>query len=192
MNDQILFHKAADDKLLVLKQLIPILYSGYKTEYFHSHKLYSPYDVCLTGYKDGVTAFKHLIKIKVRDKHYPQMLLEKRALEKIQKKADQHGAEVIYITVTPMGAFIYNLTKISKVEKFDWQEKTTYKATVVKSRGKAIRYITYLSIDLAKQIRDVKSTKLELYKVKEQKLKEQKNEVEFKCIFRDTKQSDTE
>jgi hypothetical protein len=181
------------DERLVMKHLIPIIYNQdkYDIEYYFTDEYgKDTYDCYVMGFeKETHTILKRqIIEIKIRDTHYPDLLLEKDKLTRLKQKAKESDATIIYITTTPLGTYLFNLTLLDKSSSFHWSKEEHWKTTTDKSNGKKMKWVTYLSVDEAKLI-DLKTSDIPRYRIEETKSKDlQKTIVKQKrniCIFRD-------
>lgn len=170
MSTQYEYTLKADDERLILKKIIPTLYNYnvYDIQYYFTDSGgYDVYDAYVMGFnKDTHSCVRrHLIEIKVRDTHYPDLLLEKEKLENLKKKASESDATVIYISTTPKGSYIFNLTQLES--SIQWNKEEHWKSTTDKSKGKKYKWVTYLPITSAKYL-PIKQTDLDGFKKEEQ------------------------
>lgn len=189
MSNELEFNKKAFEERLFLKKILPLLY---KEEYNEVSFQMTPdygkdyYDCCV-GLFDPLTKSQvaiHLIELKVRDKHYDDLLFEKSKLDNLKSISNMGGGIIFYISVTPKGTFIWNISEIEKNLKFTNEEH--WITTVDKSRGKKMKKVCYLSTNMAKRI-NVFSTELEILKLEEQKSRTVQKVIEnhqkTRCIF---------
>lgn len=179
---------------LFLKKILPILWPsevGELSYYFTSEDGRDCYDAYVMLY-DNVTKSlisRTMIELKIRDIHYPDLLLEKKKLDSLKLKSKESGAEIMYISVTPEGSFVFNLTEMEKQEPFLYKKEEHWKSTTNKSAGKIVKQVTYLSCfkavkvspcsnDLEKLIEENKVVKTTVEKI----LKQSKRS---RCIFED-------
>lgn len=137
-----------------LRRLIPQLFKDHKIEWYltpsEGYDIYDAYVMVfdeLTGSING----RFIIECKVRDTHYPQLLLEEKKLSDLNKKAGESGAKVVYINVTPNGSYCFNLTKLINDET-EWVMESHWVSTTDKSRGKKSKKVTYIPIEKGRHL----------------------------------------
>jgi hypothetical protein len=144
------FEKKAFEERLFLKKLLPLIYSDQQLEplfqFTPSHGK-DVYDccVCLYDFLTKCLVHRHIIEIKVRDKFYPTLLLEKKKLESLKKIAAIAGSIVYYISVTPNGTFLFNLTDLEPELVFNVEDH--WASTTNKSLGKIPKSVTHIPIE---------------------------------------------
>jgi len=150
MNINQQFERKALDERLFLKKLLPLIYSNPELEpsfqFTPSHGK-EVYDCCVCLF-DSLTkslVYRHIIEIKVRDRFYPTLLLEKKKLESLKKIASIAGSNIHYISVTPNGTFVFNLSEIEPELVFQMEEH--WASTTNKSMGKVNKSITHIPIE---------------------------------------------
>lgn len=155
MNEQ--FNQKSYNERLFLKKIFPILFPKDKCDLHYyltaedGRDIYDGY-VMLYDNTSGSIMSRGLIEIKIRETHYPELLLEKKKLDDLTNKANESGAIVIYISVTPQGTYVFNLTSIQKDKTFEWKNEELWISTTDKSKGKKMKKVTYLSCDLARKL----------------------------------------
>ena len=102
---------------------------------------------------------RHIFEVKVRDTHYPELMLEKPKLESLLKKAKEFDAIVFYVSITPEGCFVFRL-KSSALE-YEWKREMHWVSTTDKSRGKKLKSITYIPQEEAKLFKDINREMIE-------------------------------
>ena len=168
MATQLDYNQKSINERIILKEVIKLLYNKdtHDIQYYftdiESKDFYDGY-VMIFAKGTGSIIKRHLIEIKVRDTHYDTLLLEKKKLTNLKKKADESGASVIYISCTPEGSFVYNLTRLENKIGFEWLKEEHNKTTTDKSLGKETKTIAYLPTKYAKYI-EVRQTDLEVLK----------------------------
>lgn len=156
------------DERIILKEVIKKLYDTNKIDiqyYFtdiDGKDIYDGY-VMICSKETGSILKSHLIEIKIRDTHYDELLLEKKKFTNLKSKAQESDAAVIYISCTPSGSFVYNLSRLENENIFEWVKEEHWKTTTDKSQGKQLKTVTFLPVKYAKYI-DVKQTDLEVLK----------------------------
>lgn len=168
MATQLDYNNKSINERIILKEIIKQLYDKNRIDiqyYFTDVEGVDIYDGYVMVFEKGTGSIirRHLIEIKIRDTHYNELLLEKKKLTNLKEKANESGASVIYISCTPEGSFVYNLTKLETEKEFDWVTEQHNKTTTDKSQGKINKTVTYLSTQLAKKI-DVRQTDLDVLK----------------------------
>jgi hypothetical protein len=135
-----------------------------------NYKVYYSYSESKTKWDAKVYLFNEnnecyklvLIEAKVRDRHYDDLMLEVKKFNSLQAISKDWNKEnkktfgnetppiyVMYISITPIGSFVFNLT--NKTEKdFEWKEEMHNKSTVFKGEGKELKKITYIPVSKAK------------------------------------------
>ena len=177
---------------IILSHLIKTMYNH--TKYDIHYYLSDPTDT--TNYDGFVTIWdketgrhiaNHILEIKVRDRHYEGLMYEKAKHEQLQQcfKRQNNIGDIIYITVTPKGAYVFNTTKLEAKFNFQWIKEEHNKTTVEKEKGKTIKPVTYLSIEHAKHYPQFHSTfPEELEREKTDKIKQQvAKQQRTKCLY---------
>lgn len=152
---------------ICLKNIFQRLSTDYDWQYhFTDEQGYDLYDSLLVKFKKdtGTILNTYFVEMKVRDTHYPTLLLEKKKYQDLLdlvKKYDERNyldkpSEVIYISTTPQGSYWFNLSKVNESE-LNWIQEMHWISTTDKSKGKTLKWVTYLSTDLAKFL-PIKST----------------------------------
>jgi len=152
---------------ICLKNIFQKLSNNYDWKfYFTSEEGYDLYDALLIKFEKNGTKMlnQYFIEIKVRDKHYDTLMLERTKynhLKDLVKKYDKRNysdipSEIIYINTTPNGSYWFNLSKIN-MEEQEWIQESHWSSTTDKSKGKELKWLTYLPLHLGKII-PVKST----------------------------------
>lgn len=165
---QLDFNKRSTDERIILKEVIKKLYDTTRVnvEYYFTDiegtDIYDGY-VMLSDKETGTIIKRHLMEIKIRDVHYNDLLLEKKKLTNLMNKAAESEADVLYISTTPKGSYIFNLTRLENENGFDWVQEQHNKTTTDLSQGKITKTVTYLSVEHARYI-PVKQTDIEVLK----------------------------
>jgi len=119
--------------------------------YMTSTEGYDEYDggVCIFKKGTGSVVCRQIYEIKIRDIHYPDLMLERTKFNRLVKKAeDLWDAQIKYVNVTPLGTYIWNITKD---DKYIWLKEEHNKSTTELSKGKKMKQVTYLSTYIAKK-----------------------------------------
>lgn len=142
--------------------------------YFTDEESKEKYDCLLIKYKKLTATILgiYFIEIKVRDEHYPNLMLERikyNNLKDLVNKYDKRmyndkPSEIVYVSTTPEGSYWWNLSKYD-MNKVEWVYEEHWVSTMNKSLGKEMKWLTYLPITDAKFI-PVKSTDQVIYDTK--------------------------
>lgn len=87
-------------------------------------------------------AFKLNIEIKVRKKHYNDLMLEKKKYDAIIKESNHKDMLPVYINATPHGIWAFYL--LSK--EYEWVEKELPKTTHWNNNERVTKLVTFLNI----------------------------------------------
>ena len=80
-----------------------------------------------SGYDAWSAEFKIQVELKIRSKHYEDLLLEKLKYDKLLRLSEMNNLRPVYICATPQGVWEYNLRTITpKWEIRDDMPKSTY------------------------------------------------------------------
>ncbi len=115
---------------------------------------FDPYDGLLQFYHDGSTKKRWIMEVKIRDTHYEELLLEKKKLTELQKKVYDDLTDILYICVTPLQTYVYNLSTMMKQKQLVIHKLECNKATMEsrKYEDKVNKVVYLLPTDLAKKI----------------------------------------
>lgn len=164
INDQ--FIQKSINERIILRKIFSKMSINYDWKYLLTDETsYDLYDGRLMKFKKdtGEIIENYYVEIKVRDTHYDELMLEDikhKNLIKLAKKLDDKinkecmtmiDSKIIYISSTPQGSFLYNLSEID-FDKVEWQIKTLPVSTVNRSAGKIEKKVCFLSTKLAKFI----------------------------------------
>lgn len=117
---------------------------------------YEVYDGVILRFEKGTSKLidRMIVEVKVRDKFYPELILEKIKfddLKKVRRQIDLKTKKecyidiktrIIYINVTPQGSYFFDLDKLQK--DFEWIEETHWISTTDKSKGKTLKSLTMI------------------------------------------------
>jgi hypothetical protein len=127
------------------------IYKGVEnTDYY---KGYTPeegfdcYDGCGGNMKEGSIINRQIYEVKVRDTHYPELMLEVKKLNDLTKKAKEFEATAYYVSITPSGCYVF---KLKEKNAYFWIKKQMPVSTVDPSRGKINKEFTLLDCKDAK------------------------------------------
>ncbi len=186
------YTERSEKERVVVNQTIPNILNNLKEEYtiqYYTTPIDSMdiYDFYIMILKDGSTKKRIIGEVKVRDAHYPDLLLEKKKYNSLKKKAEETGATIMYINTTPEGTFIFNLSKIINSD-IKWIKEDHWKSTTDKSLGKISKSIIYIPIEKAKKT--TLTTSEVNIKWKQQKanlsfIKEDRKNQSRLCLFQD-------
>lgn len=147
---------------LYIQEVVNDLRKSYDVKYYTSPpESKDKWDAMIYIFEKGEATLKKrfLLECKVRDKHYPELLLEKikyNNLKQIRNKWDKESlrdcgtkitSEVVYLSITPNGSYWFNLDKIKIT---NWITEYHNISTIHKSKGKVEKVVTYLPITEAK------------------------------------------
>jgi hypothetical protein len=139
-----------------LSSIIPELFQAFKNyKYsFTPEESFDIYDGSVVVFNsEGSIDKRFIIEAKVRDAHYDELILEKKKFDDLVTESKKYDAVIIYISVTPKGSYAFNLSNlVRKYGEFIWQEEYHNKQSVNKHLGKKKKWLTHLSVDLAKVI----------------------------------------
>ena len=88
-----------------------------------------------------------VVEIKVRNKHYNDLVLEETKLKSMQEIAHTYGMRALYVCETPLGMWYWDITNLSP----EWTYRKLPYSTD-DGRAPAEKKITYVSIDTATKI----------------------------------------
>lgn len=134
----------------------------------------------------------YYVEIKVREKDWDDLMLEKKKYNDVSKLINRMDikmnaecftnitSEFLYISVTPNGTWLWNLTKV--LDKIEWELKDCPVCTVDPSRGRIMKECTMLDKSKAKFF---KYTNKDIDNTDENKIvKVMINQKQNLCIFR--------
>jgi hypothetical protein len=115
---------------------------------------YEVYDGVILRFEKGTSTLidRMIVEVKVRDKFYPELILEKikfEDLKKVRKQMDtktkkecytEVKTRLIYINITPQGSYFFDLDRLQK--DFVWVNEMHWVSTTDKSKGKANKILT--------------------------------------------------
>ena len=118
---------------------------------------YEVYDGVIFRFEKGTSKLidRMIVEVKVRDKFYPELILEKIKfddLKKIRRQMDTKTKKecyedvktrLIYINITPQGSFFFDLDKLEK--EFKWVNEMHWVSTTDKSKGKVSKILTKIN-----------------------------------------------
>lgn len=102
-----------------MDQIIPYFTKNGKLGYDYTYRFtpywdYDSYDMIYQNLDDGSIKSTWLIECKIREKHYPKLMLECKKLRKIKEMIMNDNTSIMYINFTPEGTFCWNITKMEK------------------------------------------------------------------------------
>ena len=124
---------------------------------------YEVYDGVIFRFEKGTSKLidRMIIEVKVRDKFYNELILEKikfNDLKKVRKQMDSRTKKdcymdiktrLIYINITPEGSYFFDLDKLQK--EFNWVEEMHWISTTDKSKGKTLKSLTKIDYKKGKR-----------------------------------------
>ena len=141
------------------------------------------YDALINVYKYGQKYRSFIIEVKVRNKEYNSLLLEKKKYDSLLKKQIEQRSfgfldtKILYLNFTPKATYLF---KISKHADYEWIKGEDNKYSVMKERGKVIKSKTYLETTAGDKLEYVYNYVLGENKLVERKLE---NQERVRCIF---------
>lgn len=118
---------------------------------------YEVYDGVILRFEKGTSILidRMIVEVKVRDRFYPELILEKIKLDDLKKVRRQMDTKskkecymdvktrLIYINITPEGSYFFDLDKIQK--EFRWVDELHWVSTTDKSKGKILKSLTKIN-----------------------------------------------
>ena len=118
---------------------------------------YEVYDGVILRFEKGTSKLidRMIVEVKVRDKFYPELILEKIKfddLKKVRKSMDLKTKKeclidvktrIIYVNVTPEGSYFFDIDKLE--EEFEWVNEMHWASTTDKSKGKINKILTKIN-----------------------------------------------
>ena len=144
-----------------------LVYSNLPSD--HDYKLYvcdagerDQYDALLMRFEkeNGVFKDRYIIEIKVRSKHYDNLMLEKKKLDglkKVRASKDrktnsecftQTKSKLAYIIVSPEGTWWFPLDKLES--ELEWKEEEHWVSSTDKSLGREMKLVSYINCNKGK------------------------------------------
>lgn len=69
---------------------------------------------------------KHRIELKCREKHYPDLLVEKKKYDAVVAECNKHGDVPVYINSTPSGIYAFDMREHDGIWEIRNMPKTTH------------------------------------------------------------------
>ena len=151
--------KAFYEKSLLERGYLKLIFDKLPTAYDYKTWMtpaegYEVYDGVILRFEKGTSKLidRMIVEVKVRDKFYPELILEKIKLDDLKKVRRQMDnktkkecytdvkTRLIYINITPQGSFFFDLDKLNKT--FNWVEEMHWVSTTDKSKGKILKSLT--------------------------------------------------
>lgn len=136
--------------LPILEKLMPKVYQW--TEYITDIYGYDVYDCLWQAHIDGSTQRRYIIEVKIRDTHYDELILETKKLRDLKSKVYDDKTQILYINITPIATYIFNLTKLEKDGKLVKNNLVANKATMVSRTDKVNKGVYFLNVSEARKI----------------------------------------
>lgn len=197
------FHKKSIKERIALSLVINKIMDGKSFQYYETPiDGYDKYDGALMIFNEDTNEIsgRCIIEAKIRDTHYPTLLLEKIKYDALIGKATElssskYTCKIMYLCTTPNGSYYFDLHKIEPI----WIKEMHWASTTDKSKGKVLKDVFYLKLEDGKTI-NVKQKDVELiYNDKHEVKKEIKRNVEhqqtnelFKFLFTDKNNNQNE
>ena len=118
------------------QELFDYLKENYLKDLEPSEHQYSKYD-CYSLSKNID------LELKCRQKHYPELLLEKDKYDSLLARATEYGTKPYYVNSTPEGIFVFNLSVLQTPE---WELRLMPKTSHFSNREKVEKVVGYLPI----------------------------------------------
>lgn len=150
LKKETIFEDAGLKERWALGQIFPKIIG--EKEHFLSYTppySYTKYDALLQFLNNGSLKHTYIIEAKIREKHYPELMLENKKYNDLQNSILHEGnTTLMYIVFTPEGTYIYNLSKITlpKITLIECPVKTLAEC------GSKMKQVYLLPLDLAKKI----------------------------------------
>lgn len=148
------FIEASRKERFCLNNLLPILrtdkweWTTYLTDIYG----YDSYDCLLQAYREGEIKKRFVIEFKLRETHYGDLIFETKKLNQLKKVVYDDITDILYITTTPNGTYIFNISKLIKEDKLKVTSIVCNKATMNSRSEKVKKTVYMLDCDLAKFI----------------------------------------
>lgn len=145
------FIEASKRERYTLKYILPLIKEkmpkDYEwTEYITDIYGYDVYDCLLQAYIEGSIQKRFIIEVKIRDKHWEDLILETEKLKSLKSKIFDDKAQILYINITPKGTYIFNLTKLEKQNKLVKNTLMANKATMASRDEKVNKGVYFLNV----------------------------------------------
>lgn len=186
------FIEASKRERFALLNILPLLFKnikGYYTYYFtdvYGMDIYDAYVMVFDNETHSIIG-RYIIECKVRDKFYPDLMLEKKKYFDLKNKSNESNSKIIYISVTPEGTYCYNLSKLI-TDDTNWIKEEHWISTMDKSKGKKNKRLIYINVDKSKKLNintiDI-NTQYRNNKIKKELAKEIIQHKNQFCLFRD-------
>ena len=86
---------------------------------------------------------KHRVELKCRQKHYPDLLVEKKKYDAMIAKCNQHNDVPVYINSTPQGVYAFDMRTHDGL----WEVRGMPKTTQFSNRNFISKEVGYFYID---------------------------------------------
>jgi hypothetical protein len=160
--------KAFYEKSLLERGYLKLIFDKLPTAYDYKTWMtpaegYEVYDGVILRFEKGTSKLidRMIIEVKVRDKFYNDLILEKikfNDLKKVKRQMDTKTKKdcymdvktrLIYINITPEGSYFFDLDKLQK--EFNWVEEMHWVSTTDKNKGKALKSLTKIDYTKGKR-----------------------------------------
>lgn len=182
------FMMKSDIERVALNSIIPLLFKDKDYQHYTTNsQSFDIYDAYVMLFNDEKPMSRFMLEIKVRDRHYNELMLEKKKYEDLKKQASQSGASVIYISVTPVGTYCYNLSKIIN-DNTEWIKEEHWVSTTDKTKGKKMKSLVYIPTTESKMLPYNSSIAYRTYDDETNKVKMKEESKCMKkqfCLFKD-------
>lgn len=92
------------------------------------------------------------IELKCRNRHYDDLIIEKKKYDALIERSSNHGTNPLYINSTPVGVWAFRLLDI---EEPKWEERGMPKTSEFRQRQFITKVVGYYNISSGKDITDL-------------------------------------
>ena len=182
------FYQHGEQERIAFESILPMLKAKLSKEqslyYYYTHNASSTHFDVLVHIYNNVTGCKissNIFEVKVRNKHFPDLILEQRkynSLNKLRKKELEYFKKVnlFYICFTPKSTYLFDLDKVN----LNWEVGYMNASFVIDKTNKVAKDVTYLAINEASDMNYIYVEKEKITQQVKDKMLEQKA---YKCIF---------
>ena len=153
---QNLYLERSEKERIGLNMLFNKIYKGIEGRDFFKYSTPAEGFDCYDGgggiLNNGSRVKSQIFEVKVRDTHYPELMLEKIKLEALNKKAKEFDADAYYVNITPSGCYIF---KLKDTIEYEWIKEMHWASTTDKSRGKKLKSLVYIPLSDGRVYNDI-------------------------------------
>lgn len=129
-----------------LNEFLPDTENCQHTRYFPTNNATSGYDCIVDRWIHGQFSKRFIFEIKIRNKYYPTLLLEKHKLDKFLKFEKDPIVGIYYINFTPTCTVVFDLLKLHSEGKITFKQEAHNIQTANKDLGKVIKDVAFLDV----------------------------------------------